>query len=592
MVAANPHEGRAAPTHDIITFEVLKHSLASITDEMMLTIQRAGYSPTATQAFDFSVAICDPKGQMLVQGLAVAGHLGSIPTAVEATIRKFGPDTKPGDIFLLNDPYEGGMHLPDMFVIKPVFVDDEIFAYTCAVLHHTDVGGRAPGSMAHDSTEIYQEGLRVPPVRFYEGGRVNRTLTDIIAKNVRIPEKVIGDLRAEVAACTIGERQLTELVQTHGRDRLLYYFGALMDYSERIARSIIMTWPDGVYTFTDYIDDDGLDPDPIRLNVTITIHGDSLTVDYTGTSPQVRGAFNCTPSWTRAWTYASVRAALGVDIPNNDGYCRPVEVIIPEGTILNMRHPAACAARGLTGHRIPDLVFGALTQAIPDRIPAASQGGVSSARFGVYSSEGRAQVFYDNVYGTRGATPRNDGPDGLAELGGNLSNVSVEVEESSFPLRVRRYGLVPDSEGPGKYRGSLAIFREWQILAPQANVTLRSDRRRFPPYGLWGGGAGQPSMTYLNPDTENRVLPSKINMRLVSGDVLFHVAPSGGGWGGQLERDPAAVLGDWLMDKITTRHASETYGVAIDEVGRCVDEAATATLRAALHNEPKTKREG
>jgi len=567
---------------DIITFEVLKHNLASITDEMMLTLQRTGYSPTTTQAFDFSVAVCDPHARMLVQGLAIAGHMGSVPTAVEAIIRKFGHETRPGDVFLLNDPYEGGMHLPDIFVIKPVFMDGYLLAYTCTVVHHTDVGGRAPGSMAHDSTEIYQEGLRLPPVRFYEQGRINSTLVDIITKNVRIPEKVLGDLRAELAASTIGEQRLLELVQQHGREKLMEYFEALMDYSERVSRSVIATWPDGTYAFTDYIDDDGIDARPIPLKVTLTIHGDSLTVDYTGSSPQVRGAINCTLSWTKACTYAAVRAALGVDIPNNDGYFRPIEIIVPGGTILNMRHPAPCAARGMTGHRIQDAVFGALAQAIPDSIPAASMGGTSTGRFGVYGPDGRAKVFYDNVYGTRGATPRNDGPDGLAELGYNLSNVSIEVEEVSFPLRVRRYGLVPDSEGPGKFRGSLGIMREWELLAPEMNITFRSDRRTFPPYGLHGGKPGQPSATRHNTDGDNRLLPSKINMRFQEGDTLLHVAPSGGGWGDPLERDPEAVVRDWLLDKATAKHAREAYGVVIDEAKREVDEAATAALRRAM----------
>ena len=567
---------------DIITFEVLKHQLASITDEMMFTLQRTGYSPTTTQAFDFSVVVCDPKGRMLVQGLAVAGHMGSVPTAVAATIDKYGDDIRPGDVFLLNDPYEGGMHLPDIFVIQPVFIEGHLLTYNCSVVHHTDVGGRAPGSMAHDSTEIYQEGLRLPPIRFYEEGRLNPTLIDIINKNVRIPEKVLGDLRAELAACTIGEQRIQELVEQYGRETLMSYFEALMDYSERVARSIIATWPDGTYRFTDYIDDDGTDAKPIEIVAAITIHGDSITVDFTGSSPQVRGAINCTLSWTRACTCAAIRSALGEDIPNNDGYFRAIETIVPEGTILNMSYPAACAARGMTGRRIQDAVFGALSQAIPDNVPAASQGSTHTGRFGVYGSDGRAKVFYDNVYGVRGATPRNDGLEGAAELGYNLSNVSIEVEEVSFPLRVNRYGLVPDSGGPGKYRGGLSILREWEVLAPEMNITFRSDRRKFQPYGLHGGQSGRPSASYRNGESDDNLLPSKINMRFKEGETLLHIAPSGGGWGNYLERDPEMVLQDWLLEKITANHAQEAYGVVIDEEHRKVDEAATNALRKEL----------
>jgi len=268
-----------------------------------------------------------------------------------------------------------------------------------------------------------------------------------------------------------------------------------------------------------------------------------------------------------------------VDVPTNDGCFRPIRIVVPQGSVLFARPPAACAARGMTGHRIPDLIFGALAQALPDRIPAASQGGTSTGRFGVYAADGRADVFYDNVYGTRGATPRNDGPDGLAELGGNLSNVSIEAEEAAFPLRIRRYGYMQDSEGAGKFRGSLSIVREWEVLAPEMSVTFRSDRRTFPPYGLFGGESGRPSMTYLNPDHENRVLPSKINMRLHRGDVLAHHAPSGGGWGNPLEREPNLVLQDWRLEKVSAEHARDTYGVVIDERNGQVDVTASADLR-------------
>jgi N-methylhydantoinase B len=575
-------EAPRRPEHDLVTFEVLKHRLASIADEMMFILQRAGYSATTTQAFDFSVAICDGRGRLLTQGLAIAGHMGSIPAAVEATIKKFGDTVRPSDVYFLNDPYEGGMHLPDIFVIKPVYSGRKLIAYTCSVVHHADVGGRAPGSMAHDSTEIYQEGLRLPPLRLYREGRANQSIVDIVIKNVRTPDKLLGDIRAQVSACTTGERRLLELVTEYGLEEIMRSFELLMEYSERVTRSILSSWPRGVYEFTDYLDDDGLDASPIPMKVTLTVREDSIVVDYTGTSLQVRGAINCTPAWTRAWTYASIRAALAVDIPNNEGYFRPIEIIVPEGTILNMRHPGACAARGMTGHRLMDLMFGALAQIVPDRIPAASQGGTSTGRFGVYNQSGRASVFYDNVYGTRGASPRADGPNGVAELGANLSNVSIEVEETSFPLLVRHYALVSDSGGPGKFRGSLSIAREWEVLSPEMSITFRSDRRKFAPYGLSGGRPGRPSLSYLIRDGKRKVLPSKVNMRLRQGDRFGHEAPSGGGWGDPLERDPFAVLEDWRLEYVTAEHARKAYGVVIDEQMSAVDDEITVKLRRRM----------
>ena len=571
-------------SYDPVTFELIRSALSSICDEMMVTLQRTGRSSTTTQALDFSATFCDPLGDTLNQGLAVPIHMGSVPSAVKTTIAKFGDSLAPGDIVILNDPYDGGMHLPDIFSILPVFAGGSIFAYSVTIVHHVDVGGRAAGSMAHDSTEIYQEGIRIPPLKLFEEGRLNRTLAEMIKINVRPPELVMGDIMGEVSACHIGARRLLELLDEYGVETLQLYCEELRNYSERVTRQIIAEWPDGVYEFTDYVDEDGLDPDPIPIKVTMRIQGDSISFDFTGSAPQVRGAINCVLHQTATCAYTAVRSAMGIDLPNNVGCLRPITVTAPEGTITNMKHPAACAARGVTAGRIFDAVIGVLAQAVPDRVAAACEGGTSTGRFGFLMPDGTIKVFYDNVYGISGGRPHGDGAAGIASVPGNLSNVCIEVEESQVPMRVRKYGLIPDSAGAGKFRGGLAVEREWEMLAPEANFTFRSDRRRFPPYGLLGGKPGQSSMNYLNPDTENQVLPTKINMRWKQGDVFRHTSPGGGGYGPPLERDPQATLWDWRNGKMTAQHLRETYGVVIDEEAGVVDLVKTGELRRQMQS--------
>lgn len=315
---------------DPFEFELFKNSIFSIADEMALTIVRTAYSGVLKDNMDFSTAVADADGKLVAQGLTLPGHLGSIPTALAAVMKRFRDEMGPGDVFIMNDPYEGGMHLPDIFVFKPIYLDGARLAFAATICHHTDVGGRVAGSNASDSTEIYQEGLRIPPLKLYERDKRNETLFSLIEKNVRLPVRLFGDLRAQLAACHIAEKQFLELLTRYGAETVCAYMREVIDYAERLARAALRELPDGVFSFEDWIDDDGVDRDkPIRLYVTLTKKGDSLIADWTGTAPQVRGAINSTYSWTMAATYTAIKSVLPPGIPNNEGVFRVIEVIAP-----------------------------------------------------------------------------------------------------------------------------------------------------------------------------------------------------------------------------------------------------------------------
>src|SRR5262245_11437065 len=372
---------------DPITFAVIKSGLDSIADDMAYTVIRIARSEIVKDVMDFSAAICAADGQMVAQAKTIAQHRGAVPEAMAAVRATFGGDLNEGDAVIMNDPYHGGMHLPDIFMIMPLFYVGRRRAFAVVICHHTDLGGRVPGSNASDSTEIYQEGLRIPPLKLFDRGTRNDTLWALIERNVRVPVKVFGDLRAQLAACHISERSLIELARHYGVEKIEHYMTELIDYSERMTHAAIRELPDGVYTFLDHIDDDGIDVGkPIPLAVRITKSGDRISVDWTGSSPQVKGAINNTLSFTKSASYCAIRSILPADIPNNEGVFRAIEVTAPPGTIANAVLPAACAARGLTGFRMVDCMFGALAQMLPDQVFASSDGGNTGISIGGPSS--------------------------------------------------------------------------------------------------------------------------------------------------------------------------------------------------------------
>ena len=571
---------------DPIRFEIFKNALNSIVDEMALVIFRTAYSGVLKDVMDYSTAFCDGAGRMVAQGLTIPVHLGAVPDAMAALLRRYGGKVRPGDIFCLNDPFEGGMHLPDIFVFRPIFYEGSLEAWAVAICHHTDVGGRVAGSNASDSTEIYQEGLRIPPLKLYDRGEPNETLFRLLEKNVRLPVRLLGDLRAQLAACHIAEIAFLGLIAKYGVAGVRGYMAELIAYAERLTRAALAALPDGEWSFEDFIDDDGVDYGrPIPLRVRLTKRGDGLIADWTGSSPQVKGAINNTFSFTKAATYTCIRSVLPAGIPNNEGFFRAIEVIAPPGTIANAVPPAACAARGLTGFRMVDCCFGALARMLPDRVFAASDGGNTGISVGGYDAERRPFVYVDFLASAWGGRPWADGLDGNTNLMSNLAAQPAEVCERETPLEILSCEFIRDAGGPGRFRGGMSVRRDYRFLEAEGVLQVRADRCRFPPYGLQGGRPGRLGRNTLNPGTpREEALPGKFTRTIHRGDVFRHEQAGAGGWGEPRERDPARVLQDVRNGLVSPESARRDYGVALDTQTWTVDAVATARLRRELRS--------
>jgi N-methylhydantoinase B len=569
---------------DPITEELFRNAIAALGDEMVLTIYRTAYSGVLKNIMDYSAALCDAQGRLAAQGLALPGHLCSIPVALQAVLRHFGDDIAEGDVLINNDPYDGGMHLPDIFIFKPLFANGKPIAYAATICHHTDVGGRVPGSNASDSTEIYAEGLRIPPLKLYERGKPNTTLFRMIDRNVRLPGRVLGDIRSQLAACEIAARGMTDLVARYGADSVVTLMNATMDYSERLTRHCLSELPDGEATFTDWIDDDQIDVGkPIPLVCTVRKRGDAMEVDWTGSAPQVKGAINNTWSYTAAMSFTAVKSVLSINMPNNDGVFRPIKVIAPPGTITHGKLPAACAARGLTGFRGVDCCFGALAKLYPERVIAASEGGNTGITIGGYDAALRPFIYVDFLSGAWGGRPWADGLDGNTSMFANMASFSVEVIEAENPLEVLDYEFVPDTGGAGKFRGGMSQRKTWRMLADEGILQVRADRQTHRPYGLQGGGPGAAGRNVLDPELPSeQKLHAKLTMTLRRGQLFRHELPGAGGWGDALERDLALVAKDLRDGLVTTEGAARDYGVVAQGNPPVIDAAATETLRAKL----------
>lgn len=570
---------------DPVTLEVVKNALSSIADEMALVILRTAYSSIVRDSMDYSTGLCDRHGRVIAHGLTMALHLGAFPDAMQALLRDYGNDLHEGDVFVFNDPYAaGGMHLPDVYIVKPVVVAGAVEGFACTLVHQIDMGGIAPGSTAVFATEIYQEGLRIPPVKMYERGKPNQTFFRIMQLNTRIPDKLAGDMRAQIAACNSAERSFRALVERHGAAAFRAMLEELHDYAERLTRAEIAALPDGTWCFTDYIDGLGEAPEPIALKATVTIRGDALTVDWTGSSPQVNGAINCPSPFVKSAVHLMVKCIARHDIPNFEGYLRPLQIILPEGSIVNPTPPAACAARAIIGWRAIDTLMGVFAQIVPERVGAAGEGGVTFPAFSGWHN-GRRYVLAETLAGSWGAMRHADGVFGIPNPGGNLTNQPVEMIEALYPMEIEAYGMVQNSGGPGKHRGAPAIVRRYRMLADETTLVMRADRQRFLPWSLDGGAPGTPSYHLVEANGARRVLPQNpmYPVRLAKDEIFVHIGAGGAGVGDPLERDPARVLDDVREERITADYARDVYGVLLAD-GR-VDAEKTQAARRRLQRE-------
>ncbi len=520
-------QASASPT--AASLAIFEHLFASVAEEMGITLERAAYSPNIKERRDFSCALFLGDGRLLAQAAHIPVHLGAMPASVQAALRHCAP-FQPGDVAILNDPYQGGNHLPDITLVSPVFITpDQPHFFVASRAHHADVGGMSPGSMPL-STELYQEGLIIPPVKLVAGGQRNEAVWALILRNVRTPEERAGDLAAQLAAHTIGARRLAEIAARYGLADLLQQGEGLLAYARRLTRAALRRIPDGRYFFRDV-----LEPD-IPIQVTLIIEGDSLLADFSGTSPAVRGNLNAVPAIVVSAVVYCLRcvalALLQTPIPMNQGSFEPLTLHLPAGSLLDPQPPAAVAAGNVeTSQRLVDVVLGALAQALPDLIPAASQGTMNNITFGGRDAAGNVFAYYETVGGGLGAGPQLAGGSGMHAHMSNTLNTPVEALEYAFPLRVTTYRLRHGSGGVGRQRGGDGLVRAIQFLTP-VRAAILSQRRAYGPYGLRGGQPGQPGRNcVIRAHGEVEELPAQANVTLEAGDQLQVETPGGGGWG-------------------------------------------------------------
>ena len=519
-------------TWDPITLEVFRNLFYSAAEEMGVTLCRTSFSPNIKERRDYSCALFDGAGRMVAQGEHMPVHLGSMPLSVEAAIQHV--EMGPGDVVVVNDPFCGGTHLPDITLVQPVHVGDDATPtfYVANRAHHSDVGGMTPGSMPL-SRSIYQEGIRIPPVKLVRGGQAVDDVMALILANVRTPTEREGDLTAQIASNRTGERRLLAMAQKYGVDTVTAYMGHLQSYAERMTREAISGIPDGTYQFADCMDDDGQGKGPLPIVVTITIDGDTARVDFTGTSGQVPGSINAIYAITLSAVMYCFRVIVPFPIPSNHGTIRPLEIVAPEGTLVNALLPAAVAGGNVeTSQRIVDVVLGALAKAMPGKIPAASYGTMSNLTVGGTDPRtGEDFAYYETIAGGMGARPTADGLDATHCHMTNSLNTPIEALEHSYPFRVRRYAVHRGSGGAGRFRGGDGIDRDIELLCP-AQITILSDRRTHGPYGLEGGKPGKPGRNRLtNPDGNETELASKASIWVEPGSTISIRTPGGGGYG-------------------------------------------------------------
>ncbi len=571
---------------DGITLEVMKNAFHTIAEEMGITLIRTALSTNIKDRMDCSTAVYTKEGELVAQAEHVPLHLGLMPSVVKEVLKIYPTETlKQGDAILINDPYISGSHLPDIFMISPVFYDGELVAIAGNIAHHVDVGGLTPGSMSVKATEIFQEGLRLPGVKISEAGVMNDDLLRLIKTNVRTSKEVVGDIYAQLAANHVAEKRMVDLIDRYSVEHIHLSMKEIMEYSDRRMRAAIKAVPNGSYQFHDVIEGDGIHNHMIDVNVNVLIGNEEIEVDFNGTSKQAKGPVNSTPGVTNACVYYAIKSVLDPEVPPNAGAYKSIKITAPKGTIVNPNFPAPVSNANLnTSQRITDTIFGALAQILPEESMAACSGTMNGFAIGGFNPEINDYFSYVETYGGgQGALNTIDGMDGVHTNMTNTLNTPVEVIEQAFPFIVNRYGLVNGSGGAGRHRGGLGLLREIKLLGDDFTVTLMTDRQKVSPWGLFGGKEGQTSAcTFMTPEGEMEELNSKVTMTVPKGSAIILSTSGGGGYGSPLERDPKLVKKDVVYGNVTVEQACEQYGVVINEENQTVDEQKTRALRKSL----------
>ena len=578
---------------DAITREIISNALVSAAREMGVTMRQTSTSPIFNEGNDYSCAIFDRQARIVSHGEFLPIHLGSLPHSVRYTIEEIGPDRfAPGDSVILNDPFKGGSHLPDVTLVTPIFFKGELIGYGANRAHHLDVGGTSPGSFYAAATENYQEGLRIPPVKLMKRGRLDEELMGIITTNVRLPDQMRADLQSQVSANLTAVTRMIELVERYGAETVQLAMEQIMNHSERRIRAVIDTWPDGDYMGEDAMDNDGVVDEPRTVRITLRVRGDSLEADFTGSSPQAKGPLNSTLGYTSSAVYMTIQAATDPTIEPNDGCYRPVRINAPLGTIVNPRFPAACTGGNELTHIIHMATFRALAQ-IPrapgrgPRVIACDQGSSNNLLIAGHTPKGERYVIYEYPEGGWGGTEGKDGLNAVFSIVGNTWNIPVEVVEMQFPVRVERYELRQDSGGPGRFRGGLGVNRYYRVLSPEAELSIMGNRCKVPPWGLYGGRSGALAAYVINCGQPNERLASPVFLSkgsmipLQGGDIVCQRTAGGGGFGDPLERDPEKVAQDVRLGYVSAEAACREYGVVLHD-DLSLDEQSTRELRNRL----------
>jgi len=575
---------------DPILLEVLRNAFNSISDEMEASLVRTAYSTNIKDRRDCACGIYTPDGEVITQSeVATPVHLGTMPPVVEAVLRKFPKESfKSGDAVVMNTPYPFGPgHLNDIAVVAPVFYKDKLIVFVANQAHHVDVGGYAPGSMPFGVSEIYQEGLQIPPVKVQKNGVISQDIIELITENVRTKKESRGDLMAQLSSLKVGQRRFLELIEKYNVSIIRQYIYEILNYAERRVIAGIKKIPPGKYEFTDYVEGDGFTDDLIKIHVVIKVSGERIKFDFNGSNKQVRGPLNCRWPSVSACVQYVIKCILDPDLPTSAGTFRPIDIIIPEGSFLQCCFPAAvCMSNIITTQRIVDALLGALAKAVPERVQAASSGTMNILNIGGIDPSTRSYYTLVETYGGgQGAMHSNDGTDGIQNHMTNTRNAPVEVIENAYPLRVIKYGLVPNSEGAGEYRGGMGITRKMLFLGSEAKLTLGSDREKISPWGLFGGSNSSPFKCLIyTEDNQCKHLNSKTTLSIKQGDVIELITPGGGGWGNPFERDPEKVKQDVREGLISLLRAKDIYGVVLSPINYEIDFEATKLLRSKKKN--------